>query len=67
MSLEEYHGRYGQDSLEVEKTIIQEAVRRRDAIKAAGFENTKEFVQVLSLDPTMFQGQEAQEEKEQVK
>jgi len=67
MSLEEYHGRYGMDSLEVEKTIIQEAVRRKEAIAQAGFESTKEFVQVLSLDPTMFQGQEFQEEKEQVK
>ncbi len=58
MTLEEYHGRYSQDSIEVEATMILEAKRRKQAIADAGFKDIKEFVQVLSLDPKMFQAKE---------
>lgn len=54
MSLAEYHGRYGQDAAEIEATIIKEAKRRKAAIEAAGFKDTKEFVEVISLDSKMF-------------
>lgn len=56
MSLEEYHARYSTDAGEVEKTIIAGAKRRKEAIKAAGFADVAEFVQVLSLSQNM-QGQ----------
>ena len=55
MSLEEYHGRYGEDASEVEALVMSEARRRKAAIKTAGFTDAQEFVQILSLDSKMFQ------------
>ena len=54
MSREEYHGRYGDDVVTVDETVIAEAKRRKSAIQSAGFTETKEFVEVLSLDSKMF-------------
>lgn len=55
MSLEEYHGRYGMDAMEVEATVLKEAKARKAGILGAGFEDVREFVQVISLDSKMFQ------------
>ena len=54
MSREEYHGRYGVDFREIEIAVIREAKARKKAIQDAGFKDTKEFVEVLSLDSKMF-------------
>jgi hypothetical protein len=54
MSREEFHGRYGEDSLEIDTTVIAEAKRRKADIQGAGFSDTKEFVEIISLDPKMF-------------
>jgi hypothetical protein len=56
MSWEEFHGRYGDDGDGYEQTIIDEAKRRRDRIKTAGFKTVKEFVEVMSFDPKLFVG-----------
>lgn len=54
MSLEEYHGRYGDDGDEYDAQVIEEAKKRNERIKSAGFENVLEFLQVLSLNPLAF-------------
>jgi hypothetical protein len=54
MSLEEYHGRYGEDYEAIEASVVREAAKRKENIAAAGFESVKEFLQVLSLNPMLF-------------
>jgi capsid protein len=54
MSVEEYHGRYGEDGDAYERTVIEEVKRRKERIISAGFTDLQEFVQVMSMDPKMF-------------
>lgn len=54
LSREEYHGRYSEDGDAYDLTVIEEVKVRRDRIKAAGFKDIAEFVQLLSLDPKLF-------------
>ena len=64
MSIQEYHARWQQDGDAVDATIILEAKRRKERIKAAGFKDVKEFVQVLSLNPQVLSGNEPQQKTE---
>ena len=57
-ALETLGGRYGDNAEHVEASIIEEAKRRKAAISTAGFTDVKEFVQIISLAPTMFQAKE---------
>jgi hypothetical protein len=57
MSREEFHGRYGDDAIEVDATVMDEAKRRKKDIADAGFKSVEEFLQILSLDPNAFQKQ----------
>lgn len=50
MSREEYHSRWGDDSVEVDATIMEEAKRRKQQIADAGFKDVTEFYQLMSLD-----------------
>lgn len=59
MSREEYHGRYSDDGDAYDLVIIEEAKKRRERIKAAGFTDIAEFVKVLSLDPKLFMSKPA--------
>ena len=61
MSAEEYHGRYGEDGDTYEQTVIDEVKRRKDRIARAGFKDVQEFVQVLSMNPQLFQKQQPNE------
>lgn len=54
MSIEEYHGRYGEDGDLYERTVIAEVKRRHQRILDAGFKDPMTFVQIMSLDPRMF-------------
>jgi hypothetical protein len=73
MTLEEYHGRYATDSVEVDETMIQEAKTRREKIIAAGFKDekgkadVKGFVEILSLDCRMFLGSDKPDENKKDK
>lgn len=58
MSIEEYHARYGGDGDMYEDTVVSETKRRKERILAAGFKDVKEFAQVLSMAPALFQQQQ---------
>jgi hypothetical protein len=63
MSREEYHARWSGDAEEVDNTVIEEAKRRRDGIKAAGFKSVEEFMLVLNLDPAMIKTTNSPDQK----
>jgi hypothetical protein len=54
MSLQEYHGRYGNNPTDVEAQVVKEAKARKENILAAGFKDVKEFVELISLESKMF-------------
>ena len=61
MSFEEYHARYGGDGDAYEQQVIAETARRKERIKEAGFKDIQEFVQILSMNPQLFQQQNKQQ------
>lgn len=67
MSHERYHARQGGDGQASDDQVILEAKRRKEKIKAAGFKDTAEFVQVLSLDPKLFMSKPGGEESPEPK
>jgi hypothetical protein len=54
MSIDEYHARYGGDAEVYEKSMVDGAKRRLKMIKGAGFENVREFAEVISLNAQLF-------------
>jgi capsid protein len=55
MSIEEFHARQGDDPSAYEQAMVNGAKRRLKLIKGAGFENVREFVEVISLNAQLFQ------------